>query len=611
MNFRLFKRSLPLLLAASTCVVAPRAFARTLHVAPQVLVGIPQPAQTRTISEAAKLVEPGDEVVLHAGTYREAVLVEKSGTALKPITFRADRGAQVIVTGADLISKWDKLPAANGENQFVTDWPHRFLTWSKEGTHPGDDKHKLIGRGEQVFINGYPLLQVLERQQLARGTFYVDLEAKKLYVQASNNAPDIGGEPRSAPRVEAGVRPSLWESRGDYINLRGVRFRYAPNQAQAGMTRFAGRFNSIEDCVFEYSNAVGASFSNQDITVRRCTFSDNGQMGFGAARAHRLHLIDCLTTRNNTKNFGRGWEAGGDKIVLSRDVLIEKSRFVENRGIGIWFDIGNENPTVANCLIADNEDAGIFYEISYGLKAHDNVIIGNGFAGNAGAWGANGGIALSSSPGCVIERNLLVGNKEGFQFREQGRTTPRIDAPRNSPEVWVWNHDQLIRSNVLAYNRDAQAWGWFDVHDQRLWPRKMQEAPKAPNGPTEAKLSVQPDIAGDYKVKDKQAEEKAIFGPMSLENLNIRFENNFYARDKSDANSALLNWGTAWKRNRKYASFDDLRSELGFEKTGAEGEFAMRDYLTRDFRLPASSPVWKMKAYPQGEVPGVLLGVAK
>lgn len=604
MKPRFSTRSLPVLLAASTCAVsAPAASARALHVAPQALAGIPLDSQTRTISQAAAMAQPGDEVILHAGTYRESVVIEKSGTAQMPITFRADRGAQVIISGADLITKWDKLPTTNGENQFVAEWPHRFLTWSKEGTHPGDDEHKLIGRVEQVFINGYALQQVLERSQLARNTFFVDLEARKLYVQSSNNAPDVGGPIRSAPRVEAGVRPMLWESRGDYVRVRGLRFRYAPNQAQAGMASFKGRFNTVEDCVFEWSNSIGARFEGQDTSVRRCTFADNGQMGWAATHAHRLRMSDSLTTRNNLKNFGRGWEAGGDKIVLSRDVLIEKSRFIENRGIGIWFDIGNENPTVANCLIADNEDAGIFYEISYGLHARDNVIIGNGFAGNSGAWGANGGIALSSSPGCVIERNLIVGNKEGFQFREQGRTTPRIDAPRNSPEVWVWNHDQLIRSNVLAYNRDAQAWGWFDIADQRHWPAGMHEAPKI----TPAKAEAQPDFAADYGAKAK-AEQEAIFASMSLEKLNIRFENNFYARDRSDANSALLNWGTAWKRNRKYASFAELRSELGFEKTGAEGEFAMRDYLTRDFRLPASSPVWRMKAYPVGEVPGVLLG---
>ena len=102
---------------------------------------------------------------------------------------------------------------------------------------------------------------------------------------------------------------------------------------------------------------------------------------------------------------------------------------------------------VRNCLIADNEDSGIFYEISYGLHAHDNVIIGNGFRETPGGWGAGAGISLSSSPECVIERNLIVGNREGFNFREQDRTTPRIG---DRKEQWIWNHDERFATTSLA-----------------------------------------------------------------------------------------------------------------------------------------------------------------
>ena len=140
----------------------------------------------------------------------------------------------------------------------------------------------------------------------------------------------------------------------------------------------------------------------------------------------------------------RGWEAGGNKIVLTRGAVIENSVIVENRGNGIWFDIGNENNVVRNCLIANNEDSGIYYEISYGLHAHDNVIIGNGFAHHPDAWGASAGISISSSPNCVIERNLILGNKEGFNFREQVRSTLRIDK-KSEP---VWNHDHIIRGII-------------------------------------------------------------------------------------------------------------------------------------------------------------------
>jgi len=160
----------------------------------------------------------------------------------------------------------------------------------------------------------------------------------------------------------------------------------------------------MEDCIVESMNASGASFTGQDMTVRRCVFRDNGQLGFGASRAHRLLFTECLVENNNTKGFDRGWEAGGDKLALCRDAVLERSRFLRNRGNGIWFDIGNTNCIVRQCLIADNEDAGIFYEISFCLHAHDNVIVGNGFAVTPGAWGAQAGISLSSSPGCIIER---------------------------------------------------------------------------------------------------------------------------------------------------------------------------------------------------------------
>lgn len=210
------------------------------------------------------------------------------------------------------------------------------------------------------------------------------------------------------------------------MELRGIRFRYAANMAQQGSGQFTGRGDVIRDCLFERTNGSGASFTAPDQSVQRCTFQENGQIGFSAVNAHNIHFTDCLVQNNNIKGFNRGWEAGGDKIVLTRGAVFDGCRFLNNRGSGIWFDIGNEACEVRNCLIMGNEDAGIFYEISYGLYAHDNVIIGNGFADSIGAWGAQAGICLSSSPDCVIERNLLVGNREGFDFREQGRTTWRI-----------------------------------------------------------------------------------------------------------------------------------------------------------------------------------------
>ena len=66
-------------------------------------------------------------------------------------------------------------------------------------------------------------------------------------------------------------------------------------------------------------------------------------------------------------------------------MVCENCRFLGNHGVGLWFDVSNVDSTVRHCLFADNEDAGVFYEISYGLHAYDNVAVGNGLAGTKGS----------------------------------------------------------------------------------------------------------------------------------------------------------------------------------------------------------------------------------
>lgn len=543
--------------------LCPRVDGKAWHVAQEAMSGISPLEQVRTIAEAASLVEPGDTVIIHGGIYREKVDIEKSGLPERPIRFQSAVGQTVIMTGADRISEWTEV---SGESRiYSTLWPHKFITWNAQHTHPDDDFHLLIGRCEQVFINGYALRQVLERDKLARGTFYVDLDDKRLTVWSCDNQ-DIRGRKAT---VEASMRDRILTVKGNYVTIKGIHFRYAANRAQQGAVEFSGHHLTVEDCLFEYTNASGAAFRGQDITVRRCTFQHNGQLGFGAGRAHRLRMSECTVRNNNIKGFDRSWEAGGNKICLSRGVVLEDSSFVENRGNGIWFDIGNEDCTVHNCLIACNEDAGIFYEISYGLHAHDNVIVGNGLAGTPGAWGASAGISLSNSPGCLIERNLLLGNKEGFNFREQTRSTSRIDDRKSEP---IWNHDDVIRNNVIAYNRDAQTWGWFDISDNRHWPARDGKA--EPNG-------------------------------LTLEKLALGLKDNLYW---ADPGQGLFNWGVTWKEHKEYRQLDDVRDALNLEQGSRTVELVFRDFSAVDLRVPKDSPVLTMRCYPQGNVPGVQLG---
>ena len=112
---------------------------KTWHVSGQNLAGIKQDEQVQTISKAASLAGPGDTVIVHDGIYRETVVIEKSGLPDSPITFQAATVADVVITGADRISEWTRLP---GEDRiYSTPWPYKFITWNRNNTHPDDDFH--------------------------------------------------------------------------------------------------------------------------------------------------------------------------------------------------------------------------------------------------------------------------------------------------------------------------------------------------------------------------------------------------------------------------------------------------------------------------------------
>ncbi len=183
--------------------------------------------------------------------------------------------------------------------------------------------------------------------------------------------------------------------------------------------------------------------------------------------------------------------------------------------------------------------------------------------------GAAAGICLSSSPGCTIERNLLIGNKEGFNFREQQRSTPQIEGGSES----VWNRDQIVRNNVMAFNRDAQVWGWFDIGDERHWPKAMQS---------------------------RQA------GDRSLEDLHLTFEDNLYC---PAAGQGLFNWGVTWKKHERYETLDAVQAELALGQGSRIAQLSFASYSSLDLHVKADSPVLAMGCYPQGPVPGVRLGV--
>jgi hypothetical protein len=92
------------LVLALTISAAGSALAVDRHVAPS---GNDSAAGTaaapwRTIQKAAETVRPGSTVLVHTGVYRERVRVLVSGTAARPIVFKAAPGARPVLDGTGL-----------------------------------------------------------------------------------------------------------------------------------------------------------------------------------------------------------------------------------------------------------------------------------------------------------------------------------------------------------------------------------------------------------------------------------------------------------------------------------------------------------------------------
>ena len=132
--------------------------------------------------------------------------------------------------------------------------------------------------------------------------------------------------------------------------------------------------------------------------------------------------------------------------------------------------------------------------------------------------------------------------------------------------------------------------------DGRQWPEAMAKTMSGRAGRAEQ------DIARDYQAKDNRGQPTGL----TLEKLKLDHGGNLYF---AAAGQGLFNWGVGWKPHRRYSSLDEVRKELKLEEGSELGDPGFVDCLMRDFRVPANSPAIRMKAYPQGDVPDVRLGV--
>ncbi len=124
-----------------------------------------------------------------------------------------------------------------------------------------------------------------------------------------------------------------------------------------------------------------------------------------------LKLKTSEVARNNYAGFDPGWEAGGAKFFLSRDLIVRDNYVHDNDGPGLWTDIDNVDVIYEGNVVVDNAYQGIHHEISFGAVIRRNVVERNGLAFDEWLWGAQ--ILIQNSSGAEVYCNRVFVDATG------------------------------------------------------------------------------------------------------------------------------------------------------------------------------------------------------
>jgi len=398
----------------------------------------------RTLGEALKQLQPGDELVIGAGTYRETLQLPERNWGSAATVIRGERGNSALIKGSDAVTGWKPLGGGvfvkspwrvNSQQVFLDGEPLQQIGGSILGGYPDRPDHPM--KSLHASQGGlWPARVPGGRAQLVENSFFFDAAQVSLYVKVKSGL--VKHDSLDGHLVEVSVRPYLAFGKGlKRITLRDLQLRHSNTTAQnqAGAVSLLGDDLTLERIMVTQADGPGFDLTGDRITVSASAANYCGQVGM-KVRGRGNRIADSETSYNNTRGFNKWWEAGGTKFVGNgglRDSEIVNHRAIGNRGDGIWFDWLNDNNRVHHSVVAYNSGFGIHYEASSRARVHDNFVFGNG----------QRGIYLPNSPESVVAHNLVAHNgMEGIVvLNERAPTKPEITAraARVVGNVVAWN----------------------------------------------------------------------------------------------------------------------------------------------------------------------------
>lgn len=389
-----------------------------------------------------------------------AIAIEP-GTLIQAVADRAGIGAALCLkNGIHRAQAVRPLPKQKfyGEGQTVLNGSRVLTGFRREDSHwtlniqlQRSRKHgeclpsaPICDQPEALFVDDQPLTRVPGKGGLEKGKFFIDYAGGKIY---------LGADPTNR-KIELTVASFAFESTSADVLISNITVEKFASAAQKGAIHAReGTGWIIEKCLVRLNSGAGISVGIGSF-VRDCDVHHNGQIGI-EGNGNGIRIENNRIWSNNIYGFDATWEAGGVKIALSDGVTFRGNHVHDNNGPGLWCDIDCRNVLYEENLVENNQDVGIFHEISFKAIIRNNVLRRNGLGNRGWFWGAD--ILLSASEDVLVSDNTLTvaPGRCGIILIDQGR--------RNSSGAFYKTRNNIVRANEMTFEGAACAGGTSDT----------------------------------------------------------------------------------------------------------------------------------------------------
>ena len=317
----------------------------------------------RSISQASKLMKPGDKAIIHEGIYHEQIMGGQSGLPDKPIVYEGADRDRVILRGSVT----------------ATDWKKVGKVWFKVGLSPITRKNAFV-----MVDNKKKLKQVDQPQNMPEGAFCLDSDNNyfiRLVGDADPNKDHIVDLYELDLGFNAGAR---WGGTAKkHIILRNMTLeKYGAYAVSAAPDQHEQNSRwELDNLKVQFNNGAGVFCCLDDWYVHNCQFLKNAIHGC-QIDGSRVKFVDNVANENEF--FGPSGY-GGAGVLIGPDLWansceVKGNSFGDNGypdgyGCAIYLEGRSHGNIIADNFIRGGTHAGICFYGSSGNKVFNNVLV--------------------------------------------------------------------------------------------------------------------------------------------------------------------------------------------------------------------------------------------